>query len=422
MGMLSPSSTIAYNIAVAWTPATIDDPAGAFVDGPRLLAAGAADAHGPLRGCRFAAKDLFAIAGHPTGAGNPAFPSARHPAAVHAPAVAALLAAGADLVGRTHTDELAWSLSGTNAHLGTPRNPAAPGRVPGGSSSGSAAAVAAGTVELALGTDTGGSIRVPASYCGVVGLRPTHGRVDATGVVPLAPSFDTVGVLARSVDLAGAALAALVASADGERPVVSAVSVFVPRRVVVVRSLLDGLDDGVADLATAWAERLAATVGAELAWAPDAVDAVLERAPGAFRVIQGREALAHHGAWLAGDPPLGPGVAARVRAARAVTDAEFAAAEVDRRAVRAALDDLTADGAVLVQPAAPGPAHLVELDPDASAQRRVQVLRLTAPASLAGLPALCLPVAPAGDLPVGVVVAGARGADESLLAAAQAVR
>src|SRR5262245_14511538 len=151
---------------------------------------------GPLDGLRVAVKDLIDVAGHRTGCGNPRWLETHPPAVAHAVAVEVLLAAGARLVGKTITDELAFSIVGENAHYGTPLNPAAPDRVPGGSSSGSASAVACGLVDFALGTDTGGSVRVPASNCGIWGWRPTHGLVSVAGVVPFAPTLDTVGVFA----------------------------------------------------------------------------------------------------------------------------------------------------------------------------------------------------------------------------------
>ncbi len=132
---------------------------------------------GPLRGLNFAVKDVFDIAGHRTGNGNPVWLETHAPAAHTASAVERLLAAGAHMVGKTHTDELAYSLNGENVHYGTPVNPNAPGRIPGGSSSGSAAAVAGGLVDFALGTDCGGSVRLPASFCGIYGLRTTHGLI-----------------------------------------------------------------------------------------------------------------------------------------------------------------------------------------------------------------------------------------------------
>src|SRR3954464_9967927 len=152
---------------------------------------------GPLSGLTFAAKDIYDIAGHKTGFGSPDW-LRTHDAATHtAPTVERLLDAGADMVGRTHTDEMTFSLNGENAHYGTPVNVNAPGRIPGGSSSGSAAAVAGALVDFALGSDTGGAGRGPASFCGGYGIRPTHGRVSLEGACPLASSFDTAGWFAR---------------------------------------------------------------------------------------------------------------------------------------------------------------------------------------------------------------------------------
>ena len=177
----------------------LPDPLNAFCSHSTAALKGAPG--GPLAGLTFAAKDLFDIAGHVTGAGNPDWLRLHTPAPRTAPVVQTLLDAGADMVGKTHTDELSRGIFGENAHYGTPTNPRAPGRVPGGSSSGSAAAVAGGLVDFALGTDTGGSVRIPASFCGIFGIRPTHGRLSLDGVVGQAPSFDTVGWLARDADL-----------------------------------------------------------------------------------------------------------------------------------------------------------------------------------------------------------------------------
>ena len=167
---------------------------------------------GPLGGLRFAVKDLIDVPGHPTGGGNPTWLATHPPAAVSAVCVEQLLAAGAQCEGKTVTDELALSLVGENYFYGTPLNPAAPDRVPGGSSSGSASAVACGLVDFALGTDTGGSVRVPASNCGIWGWRPTHGSVSVAGVMPLSPTYDTVGLLARSAQVLQRAARVLLAS------------------------------------------------------------------------------------------------------------------------------------------------------------------------------------------------------------------
>src|SRR5262245_63475684 len=157
----------------------------------------AGSASGPLAGLTAAVKDHYDVAGRRTGGGSPEWLAAQQPARAHAAAVAKILAAGATVMGKTICDEFFYSGSGINAHYGTPTNVRAPGRIPGGSSSGSAAAVAASACDFALGSDTGGSVRMPASYCGVYGLRPTHGRIDLAGAMAMAPSFDAGGFFAH---------------------------------------------------------------------------------------------------------------------------------------------------------------------------------------------------------------------------------
>src|SRR6201998_4296834 len=176
-------------------PAMPDDDINAFVPGPRVHIEGRPG--GPLSGLTFAAKDLFDVAGFPTGGGNPDWARSNPVPTRHALAGQLLLDAGATLVGKTITDEVSLGIVGENAFYGTPVNSRAPDRVPGGSSSGSAAAVAAGLCDTALGTDTGGSVRVRSSFCGLFGIRPTHGRLDLTGMLPQAPSSDTTGWFAR---------------------------------------------------------------------------------------------------------------------------------------------------------------------------------------------------------------------------------
>src|SRR5690242_5104940 len=174
------------------------DSINAFVPGPRIQIHGASS--GPLRGLTFAAKDLFDVAGVPTGGGNHDWARTNPTPTKHAWAVQTLLDAGATLIGKTITDEISLGILGENAFDGTPLNSQAPDRVPGGSSSGSAAAVAAGLCDTALGTDTGGSVRVPASFCGLYGIRPTHGRLNLAGMLPQAPSSDTTGWFARDAE------------------------------------------------------------------------------------------------------------------------------------------------------------------------------------------------------------------------------
>lgn len=170
----------------------------AFVPYPPSIVPSRAD--GPLAGLRIAVKDLFDVAGYPTAAGNPVLLAASGIKSETAPVIQTLLHAGAEFAGKTNTDELAYSLIGRNLHFGMPINPRRPDRIPGGSSSGSAVAVAAGLAEIGVGTDTSGSIRLPAAANGLFGWRPTHGILNPAGVRPLAPSFDTPGLI--TADLA----------------------------------------------------------------------------------------------------------------------------------------------------------------------------------------------------------------------------
>jgi amidase len=374
-----------------------------------LVPSGAIDisgaSSGPLLGITFVAKDVFDVAGTPTGAGNPALRAAATPATSSAGAVDRLLAAGARLVGKAHTDELAYSLSGRNDLDGTPLNPAAPGRLTGGSSSGPAAAVAGGLADVGLGSDTGGSIRVPASYCGLVGLRPTHGRVPTTGLFPLAPSFDTVGWLTRTGGLARTVGSVLLDgyAADGAPSIVAA---------VVLDDVLAVADRPVRDAVAAGVEALG-------------VDTSHERLGGdpaewreTFRVLQGAEAWAAHGAWLRDtDPPLSAPVRARFEAASRIGPADVAAASRVQERLRHRLAELVGPTTVVVVPAAgtePVPSDADDATIDAARQA---CLAATCVASLTGAPSVALPIA-GRPLPVGLALVGPPGADESLLAVA----
>src|SRR6478735_4922313 len=226
------------------------DDIGAFVPGPRVRVEGRSG--GPLAGLTFAAKDLFDVAGVPTGGGNHDWPKGRPVPTKHAWAVQTLLDAGASLIGKTITDEVSLGILGENAFDGTPVNVRAPGRVPGGSSSGSAAAVAAGICDTALGTDTGGSVRVPASFCGLYGIRPTHGRIDTTGMLPQAPTSDTTGWFARD-----AATFAKVSSVMLDEQVPSGL----PTSLVIAVDTFGFADPGLAQALHPLVTRLAALIG-----------------------------------------------------------------------------------------------------------------------------------------------------------------
>lgn len=363
---------------------------------------------GPLSGTTFALKDLFDLAGVPTGAGNPQW-LATHPVPTKSsPIVDRLLGAGATLVGKTHTDEIAWSLNGENVHYGTPTNPAAPGRIPGGSSSGSAAATAGTLVDFAIGSDTGGSVRLPASYCGIYGIRTTHGRVSLDSSVPLAPSYDVAGWFARSPQLMQQVGQVLLDGVRAPRK---------PSRLLIARDLFAAVDENVRNLLQPSVDRLKAIVGAseDVDVAGDARDAWRN----AFRVLQSEEAWAAHGAWISSaKPTFGPGVKERFAAAAVLDPAEIAAAKVLRKEIVAKVSALLAGDAILVLPTAPGIAPLLQTPEAVINVFRARAIELLCVSGHAGTPQMSLPVAQLDGCPIGLSIMAARDCDEDLLALA----
>ncbi|CCH86952.1 Amidase [Modestobacter italicus] len=379
-----------------------EDPATWRVTGSPLVAA---TGSGPLDGVGLAVKDLVGVAGHPIGAGNPVKLAESAPAAASAPVLAALLAAGAHVRGIARTDELAYSLSGTNVHSGSPANPWGAGLVVGGSTNGPASAVARGTADVGVGTDTAGSIRVPASYCGLHGLRPTHGAVPLDGVLPLAPSFDTLGWLTRGAGLLHRVAGVLLPAAA---PVTS---------LVLAEDLLALADPPVAAALAAAADELAAASGLPLSRAALATSEERERWFTAFRAVQGAEAWAAHGDWITAHPGvLGPGIAQRFADGAAVTPDQLAAGRAAVAEGRAALAGRLPAGVAVLMPAASSTAPPITADPARKAEYRAATLRLTCLAGVGGLPVAVAPAALVDGLPVGLAVLGAGGTDTALTA------
>jgi amidase len=383
------------------TPGNRAADSGAFCAHGHFKLEGAAS--GPLARQRLGVKDLFDIAGHPTGAGNPDW-LASHPVPTrHADAVELLLAAGADIVGKTQTDELAYSLNGENFHYGTPVNPVSPERIPGGSSSGSAVAVGAGLCDIGLGSDTAGSIRLPASFCGAWGFRPTHGAVSSAGVVGLAPSYDAVGWIT-----ADAALLARV----GEVLLPAADSGPLPGRLLLPQ---DAWALANSDVRTALEAKLPSVMAHFDSIARDdlAADGLLHWQQ-VFRTIQGREVWQTHGAWISAcAPQFGPGIRERFQWASTISAEMCASAMLERQRITALLDEILA-GAVLCMPTV---SFLAPLKGAASVEQdRTNALCLLAVASLAGLPQLTLPLAHSNGCAVGLSLIGPRNMDRALLA------
>jgi amidase len=386
------------------------DQIGAFCRFNHAEAQGARS--GPLAGLSFAAKDIYDIAGAKTGFGNPDWLRTHEAARATAPAVQLLLDAGARLAGKTHTEEMAWSLTGENAHYGTPINVNAPGRIPGGSSSGSAAAVAAGLVDFSLGSDTGGSVRLPASYCGILGMRPTHGRIPLEGVCPLAKSFDTCGWFARDAQVFERVGRVLLRDDAPARK---------PGRLLAARDAFAFADDAARGPLEQALARVAGALGAP-DWITVGDDEPLEGWMDWFRFPQGEEAWAAHREWIDRvKPKFGPAVGPRFEWAATVKAEDVARARARREEITRHMEKLLENGAVLALPSAPGIAL-----PRGSAAPLVDGLRARALpmlciAGLARLPQVSLPLGSVEGCPLGLSLIAARNNDTMLLDIARRV-
>lgn len=366
---------------------------------------------GPLAGTTFAIKDMFDLAGLVTGGGTLDWLATHQAAQKTADAVQACLRAGARLIGITIADEMAYSPFGENVHYGTPVNPAAPDCVPGGSSSGSASATAGGVVDFALGTDTAGSVRIPASYCGLFGMRPTHGRISVAGVMPLSPSFDTVGWFARDA-VTLKRVGDVLLDGGAASPV---------RRVLLLEDAFD-----LADAETRPAlERAAQQVS-------DAIGPVRRVTLGAqhfadwlahFNMLRPPEIWAAHGEWITRvRPHFGAQIAARFAAVERVANADTTAARAFRAAIQDKAADLLGDDAVLMLPTVPTIAPKKGIGDIAAPTLRENTFRLSCIAPMLGLPEISMPLATFDGCPMGLSLIGPKNGDRMLLHAVTDVR
>lgn len=365
---------------------------------------------GPLNGKTFVVKDLFDVEGFVTGGGNPDWRRAQKTSATHAHAVKLLLDAGAHLIGKACTDELALSLDGINPYYGTPLNTQLPDRIPGGSSSGSASAVAAGFCDFGLGTDTVGSIRVPSSYCGLYGFRPTHGVIDLAGCMPLGQSFDTVGWLAKDVELLYAVGKVLLPERTHE-PIDQIVRLF---------KYFDALPEEISTPFRSACHAIAeqsykANIGA-------IEEIVVDDCVKSFSTVRSREAWANYGDWIETfNPNLSPNVMQRLIEGKTVTSEDEQQARKVIVHESDFLDDYLETAGALLLPTTCGfpplkSATKAELDEN----RRLNI-RLTVLSVVAGLPQVTLPVEVTPGVNLGVSVIGPRGRDLDLLEFARRV-
>ncbi|MDB5508485.1 MAG: amidase family protein [Hyphomicrobiales bacterium] len=388
----------------------LDDTVGAFVPHGRFVVSGAPE--GPLAGLTFAVKDLFDVAGHPTGAGNPSRLATHDAPTKNAPLVDTLLAAGATLTGKTITDELAYSLHGDNLHYGAPINAAAPDRVTGGSSSGSAAAVAARLVDFAIGTDTGGSTRVPASYCNIWGLRTTHGLLPSEGAVPLHLMFDCPTWFAADADVF-----------ERVGRVLAPESAYAPKRLLLLDDACELADLDFAFPLAAVLATLQDSMGASLQRLRASEGSSLEAWRGVYMTAGAHEGWQLHGDWIsAADRGFAPAIAGRWRAASQVSDEAGAQARADMVRIRAHVRELLGDDGVAVLPSAASFAPRRDADPADVDATRMRTMAITCIAGLAGLPQVNIPFAAPCGTPLGVSLLGPAGSDLALIRLAIGIR
>ncbi|MCM3599856.1 amidase [Robertmurraya korlensis] len=347
---------------------------------------------GQLKGLSFGVKDVFEIKDYRNSAGNPDWLQSHQASKQYAPVINQLLEQGACLKGTTHTDELMYSLNGENFHYGTPVNPRASDRIPGGSSSGSAVAVSAGIVDFALGTDTGGSIRVPSSYCGIYGFRPTHGLVDSKGVIPLAKSFDTVGWMTRDPNVLLAVGEVLISEGTNDMEEFSSLF-FVKEAWSYVDKLtksryLQNIEVLKENYNTQYVN---VTKDGLVKWAE------------LFRNTQGIEIWNEHGEWINRvKPAFGPGIAERFQWASTLNKEYLSEYEEEREVIKGQLTALLKSNGLLVIPTTPGEAPLLNLTVEEMEQYRSKTMQLTCIAGLCGFPQVTIPLMKENGIPLGL--------------------
>ncbi|KAJ4957140.1 hypothetical protein NE237_013923 [Protea cynaroides] len=385
-----------------------------------------------LNGFTFAIKDIFDIEGYVTGFGHPDWAKTHSPAVSTAPVVSALLNAGATSIGKTVLDELAYSLNGENIHYGTPVNPCAPDRIPGGSSSGSAVAVAAKLVDFSLGTDTGGSVRAPAAFCGIYGIRPSHGLISTSGVRDNSQSFDSVGWFARDpvvLNKVGRVLLQL--------PNVEPVQ---PTHIIIPDDCFKFLSIPSDRVTWVLLKSIEKLFGGKIVRHMNLGDYIKDKVPSSkhfmgecddqleynvpslmalstsMRLLQRYEFRINHEEWLTSvKPHLGPGISDRVQQVLKTTSENIDICHMIKNETRAALTDLLEEFGILALPTVPGPPYKLQTDAVTLENFRARSFSLLSIAGNAGFCQVSIPLGTYDNLPVSVSLVAKHGADSFLL-------
>lgn len=380
---------------------------------------------GPLDGLRFAVKDIIDLAGHHTSCGNPDWAKTHPPAAAHALCVDQLLGAGARCIGKVISDELALSLEGENYFYGTPLNPKAPNHVTGGSSSGSASAVACGLADFALGTDTGGSVRIPASNCGIFGFRPSHGFISTAGVIPISPGFDTVGLLAGSADLLTQAGSVLLASPLPNESDVSVLHLLKEAWSIADQEIRTALNPALSALQTHFGSKVQETALREID--SQAPENGLENWHETNSLLQWCEIWSCLGAWVEStNPALSPKAVKFFDHIKNADRGRLGEATRTRERFFRDLENFLQPQDLICIPTVPALPRLksgIEMQGPGKPKKNYyqRALSLTAIAGIGRLPEVSLPLGQIDGIPVGLSLLAAHGRDAYLLGVAQQV-
>ncbi|KFK43202.1 hypothetical protein AALP_AA1G093600 [Arabis alpina] len=408
---------------------------GAFIEKLTISPTPSSSVPPSLHGLTFAIKDIFDVKGRVTGFGNPDWLRTHSAATSTAPVVSSLLEAGATSLGITIMDEMAYSINGENAHYGTPKNPIASDRVPGGSSSGSAVAVAAGLVDFSIGTDTGGSVRVPASYCGIFGFRPSHGVVSTTGVTPMAQSFDTVGWFARDTATLKRVGCVLLPQPHLDRiepsELIIADDCFKLSSVphdLLVQPVLQSVEKSFGgktaikkmDLGEFIEENVPSLkhfmTSDDVTTQQEFCIQSLMALSSSMRLLQRYEFKMNHGEWVSSvKPEFGPGIAARIDEAIRMSDEKIDLCRSVKLELRAALSTLLGEKGVLVIPTVPGPPPHLRADVASLETFRGRAFSLLSIAGVSGCCQVSIPLGLHENLPVSVSLVAKHGSDVFLL-------
>ncbi|XP_059652488.1 amidase 1-like [Cornus florida] len=407
----------------------MDSDYGAFME-KLILQPSSSSQELPLNGLTFAVKDIFDVDGYVTGFGNPDWARTHEAATTTAPAVLAVLSGGATCVGKTVMDEMAKSINGENKHYGTPINPCAPDRIPGGSSSGSAVAVGAMLADFSLGTDTGGSVRVPAAFCGILGFRPSHGAVSTTGVIPMAQSFDTVGWFARDPVILNRVGRVLL-----QFPVLDPVK---PSHIIIPEDCFKLLSIPIDRVTKVLVQSVEKLYGGHMVKYANLGNYVKDKVPSlkhfegtetqdynipslvalsnATRLLQRNEFKNNHGEWVSTvKPDLGPGIADRVWEAVRTTDAHIDVCYTVKTELRAALADLLGDFGILAIPTVASPPPKLQTEATTLETYRTRAFSLLSIAGVSGFCQVSIPLGMYDNLPVAVSLLAKHGSDGFLL-------